>query len=121
MIMKVNKSFFEAGAKQREESVIRYIQNKYKAESNADFFGLNNSAESLRTFVQHLYDRDIYNENIIDRLTSAIVEGSLHPLQCVRLSQIINDPDEDLESEDKEILIGQVLNLQWPKDIRVRN
>ena len=118
MIMKVNKSFFEAGAKRCEESVIRYIQNKYKAEKNTDFFGLDDSEASLKKFVQHLYDHDIYEEKTIDRLTDAIIEGTLHPLQCVRLSQIINDPDEDLEGEEKEILIEQVLNLEWPKDFR---
>ena len=116
-MVKVSDSFFRDGAARREESVIHYIQSKYKAENNADFFGLNDNEESLRALVQYLYDRDIYEETTIDRLIKAILEGSLHPLQCVRLSQIINDPDTEVEGEDKEIYIEQVLDLEWPKTI----
>lgn len=118
MIMKVTDSFFEFGAKSHEEGIVKDIQERYGASSNADFFDLGSSQESLKTFVQYLFDRDILDEDIIDRLTSRIVANDLHPLQCLRLAQVINDPDEDLEGEDKEVLIEQVLNLTWPRQLK---
>ncbi len=118
MIMKVDSGFFEAGAKAHEESILRYVQGKYKASSNSDFFNLGRGEDSLQKFVQYLIDRDILEETIIDRLVGRIVTNDLHPLQCLRLAQIINDPDEELEGDEKEILIEQVLDLAWPKQLR---
>ena len=117
MVMKVKSNFFEEGAKNKEKTIIKYIQEKYKAEKTADFFNLDSSDESLKKFVQYLFDQDISDDDLIDRLTDQIILGELHPLQSIRLAQIINDPDEDLDGEDKEQLIDQVLKLEWPKQI----
>ncbi|KGJ01590.1 hypothetical protein SAMN04487972_1693 [Paracoccus halophilus] len=118
MIMKVTNAFFEAGAAAREESIVRYIQRKYGAASNADFFNLGSGEESLQKFAQYLLGRDILDEGIIDRLIGRIMDNDLHPLQCLRLAQVINDPDEELEGEDKEVLIEKVLELTWPKQLK---
>jgi len=119
--MKIDKSFIEAGAAHHDERIIRYIQQKYRAKANADFFGLENSDASLRQFVEHLHAREIFDDEVINRLVAKIIAGSLHPLQCIRLSQIINDPDEELEGEDKEILITLALDLIWPEHLERRS
>ncbi|PID37369.1 MAG: hypothetical protein CR993_00735 [Rhodobacterales bacterium] len=101
-----------------ETSIVRYVQQKYRAGSNAEFFHIGGGAEALQEFGQTLVDRDVLEGGIIERLVGRIVANDLHPLQCLRLSQIINDPDEELEGVDKEILIEQVLGLTWPKQLR---
>ena len=41
----------------------------------------------------------------------------MHKLQLVRISRLLNDPSDDLEPEDRELLIAQVLDLEWPKEM----
>ncbi|KIN75114.1 hypothetical protein Z945_3013 [Sulfitobacter noctilucae] len=115
--MKVGNSFFDEGADIQQGDATRFIQVKYGKESAADFFGLDDSAASLAQFTRHWQEQGLADVDLLTKLVGRIVEGRLHPLQSLRIARLMDDPSEELEPEDKEVLIAQILELDWPQAI----
>lgn len=115
--MKVPESFFAGGAHQSDANARQFIQTKYGSHSGANFFDLDDSTESLDRFVTHWQAQGLTDPALLDQMTRRIVEGALHPLQSLRISRLLNDPSDELEPEDKEVLISQILDLEWPEAI----
>lgn len=121
MSIKVNNSFFEKGNENTEKNILRYIKNEFKSEDAADFFELESSEDSIEKFVTILNDNDVYDQDLIKKLLDRIIRNELHPLQCIRISRLLFDPDEDVDGEDKELLINHALDLEWAKEFRSKN
>ena len=115
--MKVDDRFFARGARADEAAVLRYIQRRHGPESAADFFGLGDGEASLARFVSHWQAQGLGDAALLDRVVARIVEGRLHPLQSLRISRLLHDPSEEIEPEDREALIAQVLDLDWPQAV----
>ncbi|WP_308916704.1 hypothetical protein [Jannaschia sp. LMIT008] len=113
--MKLTLAQMERGAARREAEARRQLTERFADHPEADFLNLGSGRHSVGMLVERLNDRGIHDEAVIDRLIASLLDGSLHRLQVVRISRLLNDPDEDLEPEDRELLIAQVLDLEWPK------
>ena len=116
--MKFNWDAFDKAAATREAEVTREIHRKYGQHPEANFFDLGSGDASVATFVSGCHERGISDPIVIDRLVDALLNNTLHPLQVVRISRLMNDPSDDLEDDDKEALILQVLDLEWAKKLR---
>lgn len=113
MTFKITDEMIIAAGNARDQAVAEYIKKKYSANTASDFFDIGNAEDSLGQFVAHLQEREIFDKDLIENLVQRILANNLHPIQCLRLSQIINDPDEELDFEDKKALIEQTLNVSW--------
>lgn len=110
-MFKVNRSFFQKISKDKEEEIKKFIKMKYDANENTDFFGIGGDQGGAADFAEFLMSRGISGKETIDKLIGLITKDQLHPLQCIRISQIINDPDEELDNSEKEILLNQTLKI----------
>lgn len=115
--MKFNWDAFDKAAQKREAEVTRDIHRKYGQHPEANFFDLGSGDASVATFVSGCHERGLSDPVVIDRLVDAMLSKTLHPLQTVRISRLLNDPSEELEDEDRTLLIAQVLDLAWAKNL----
>lgn len=115
--MKFTEAIFDAGARIKDADAVRYVQAKHGGDSAADFFGLGDGAASVGKFAEHWRAQGLTDVELMDAVLDRIVSGRLHPLQSLRISRLMNDPSEELEPEDKEVLIAQVLELEWPEAV----
>lgn len=113
--MKFTDRVFDAGARVKDADAVRYVQARRGADSAADFFGLGDGAASVGQFAEHWRNQGLTDKDLMDAVIKRITAGRLHPLQSLRISRLLNDPSEELEPEDKEVLIAQVLELEWPE------
>jgi len=114
--MKLPNSFFERTDIAQDADAVRYIETEHGAHSAADFFGLDDGAASVARFAQYWRDQGLTDVQLLDRVLGCILDGRLHPLQAMRISRLLGDPDDfELDAEDREVLIAQVLDLDWPQ------
>ena len=119
--MKLSWQQMAEAAARREAEADRQLNEKFADHPDADFFNLGAGKRSVGTFIHGLRERGLQDPAVIERLTQAMLDGSLHKLQAVRISRLLNDPSDELEPEDRELLIAQVLDLEWPKEMAAKN
>jgi len=114
--MKLPTSFFERADIAQDAEAVRYIQTKHGAHSAADFFELDYGAASVARFAQYWRDQGLTDVQLLDRVVRRVLNRRLHPLQAMRISRVLHDLDDfELDAEDREVLIAQVFDLDWPK------
>ena len=58
-----------------------------------------------------------YGDALVGARVVPLSLDEVRTVQALRIGRLRNDPSDELEPEDKEVLIGQVLDLEWPEAV----
>ncbi|MCY6380249.1 hypothetical protein [Hoeflea prorocentri] len=97
------------------QAVTLSFQKAFGTASGAEFLGIDGGVGSHKRFSENWRRNGLKNTKLQKQVVKMASQGQLHPLQGLRISRLINDPDEDMDFEDIEALVDNVLKLRWPE------